>query len=119
MSIFTWIFKSKKKMRQPHTKRVKIGKYVISSHAQNRLVQKDRKIKKWDMIDNLYSTPNAIEPIKISNFKKSYNRIGKKITTSINPDTNVVATCRPISEKEIRKHKLIKRGNKYVKKNKR
>lgn len=37
----------------------------------------------------------------------SYNRIGKRITTTINPNNKVV-TCRPVSDKEIRDFKLKK-----------
>lgn len=118
MSIVSWLLKPKKKMSSPTTKTVRIGKYKISSHAQNRIVQKDRSLSKWGLIDNLFTKPNAVSGIKGERPFRSYNRIGKKMTTSINPDTNVVATARRVSEKERRKYNLVKKGNKYVKKSK-
>lgn len=118
MSLLSWLFKPKKEMAKKNTKPVRVGKYTISSHAQNRVVQKDRNITKWGLIDNLFTKPNAIAVVKGQKPFRSYNRIGKRLTTSINPDTNVVVTARRVSEKEKREYNLIKRGNKYVKKGK-
>ncbi len=119
MSIVSWLLKPKKKMTSPTTKTVRIGKYKISSHAQNRIAQKDRGLSKWGLIDNLFTKPNAVSSIKGERPFRSYNRIGRRMTTSINPGTNVIATARRVSEAEKRKYNLIKRGNKYVKKGKR
>lgn len=120
MSILSWLLKSKKEMAKPNTKQVRIWKYKISSHAQNQSVAPTRKVKKPDMLKNLLTKPNAISGIKIDNKgRQSYNRVGKKHTTSINPKTNVVATIRPISRQDKRDYKLVKKGDKYyVNKNK-
>ncbi len=119
MSILSWFLKSKKEMAKKNTKPVKVGKYKVSSHAQNRIVQEDRNLTKWGLVDNLFSKPNAISNVQGDKPFRSYNRIGKTMTTSINPDTNVVATARRVSKKEMRDYNLIRRKNKYVKKSKR
>lgn len=119
MSILGWLLKPKKDMAHPNTKRVKMGKYTISSHAQNRVAQDSRNVTKWDVVDNLFTKPNGKTTISGNGEYKSYARVGKKITTCINPDTNVVSTVRPISRQDKRDFNLVKRGNKYVKKNKR
>lgn len=118
MSILGFLLKSKKEMSKKSTKPIKVGKYKVSSHAQNRIVQGDRNLTKWGLVDNLFTKPNAISKIKGDKPFRSYNRIGKTMTTSINPDTNVVSTARRVSKKEMKEYGLIRRNNKYVKKNK-
>ena len=122
MSILGFLFKSKKEMSKITTKHVKVGKYTLTSHAQNRIVDKTRKMSKIDVIDNLFTKPNAKTNVKLDESERpSYNRIGKRITTSINPKNHNVVSCRPISKQEIKKFDLQnvgKRGkNKYVKRN--
>lgn len=36
-------------MAKKNTKRVKVGKYTITKHAQNRIVEESRKINKIDV----------------------------------------------------------------------
>lgn len=119
MSLLGWLLKSKKEMLKFNTKPVRVGSYKISSHAQNRIVQKDRCLTKWGLIDNLFTKPNAISKVRGEKPYRSYNRIGKRMTTSINPDTKVVVTARRVSRKEVKEYNLTKRGKKYVKKSKR
>ena len=57
MSILGFLFKSKKKMEQKFTKPVKVGKYHITSHAQNRIVEDSRMIDKSDVLHNLFTKP--------------------------------------------------------------
>lgn len=121
MSIISFIFKPKKEMAKKDTKQVKVGKYTITKHAQNRIANKNRKINKIDILDNLFTKPNAITPVKIDEKNRpSYNRIGKRATTSINPKNNNVVTCRPVSKLDRRDFDLVnisknKRRKKYVK----
>ncbi len=114
MSVFRWLFKSKKSMAKKDTKPVRVGKYTITKHAQNRVALDDRNVSKLDMLRNLFGKPNVITNVKYDKTgRPSYNRIDKKTSASINPTTNYVATFRRISEQEERIYKLMKKGNKY------
>lgn len=53
MSILGWFLKPKRNMAKEHAKHVRIGKYEVSSHAQNRIADPSRKLKKRDMVINL------------------------------------------------------------------
>lgn len=122
MSILSFLLKPKKEMAKEDTKRVQVGKYTITKHAQNRLVEDIRKINKRDILNNLFTKPNGITEVKYEKGKPSYNRIGKRATTCINPTDNNVVTCRPVSKKEKRDFNLVnvsknKRRKKYVKRN--
>lgn len=122
MSILGFLFKSKKEMAKKDTKRVKVGKYVITKHAQNRIVEEKRKINKRDILDNLFTKPNGITKVRYNDGRPSYNRVGKRATTSINPTNNNVVTCRPVSKQDKRDFDLVnvsrKRSKKrYVKRN--
>ncbi len=59
MSILSFLFKPKKEMAKKNTKRVKVGKYTITKHAQNRIVEENRNINKIDVLDNLFTKPNG------------------------------------------------------------
>jgi hypothetical protein len=120
MSIIGFLFKPKREMAKPNTKHVMVGKYTLTSHAQNRIVDKTRKMSKGDVLDNLFTRPNAKTKVKFDKLNRpSYNRIGKKITTSINPQNSNVVSCRLVSKQEVQRYGLKnigKRGkNKYVK----
>lgn len=119
MSILGFLFKSKKEMAKEDTKHVKVGKYTLTPHAQNRIVDKTRKMDKIDVLDNLFTKPNGITKTKYKDGKPSYNRVGKRITTCINPTNKKVVTCRPISKQDKKEFNLIEinkkgRKKKYV-----
>ena len=70
-------------MAKKNTGRVKVGKYTITKHAQNRIVDESRKINKIDILNNLFTKPNGATKIRRDNWgRPSYNRIGKRATTS-------------------------------------
>ena len=121
MSILSFLLKPKKEMAKNDTKRVKVGKYTLTKHAQNRIVEESRKIDKWDILDNLFTKPNGVTKTKFDKHNQpSYNRVGKRATTSINPKNNNVVSCRPVSRQEIRDFNLTNIGKegrkkKYVK----
>ena len=120
MSVLSFLLKPKKEMAKKNTQRVKVGKYTVTRHAQNRIVEESRKINKLDVLDNLFTKPNGITKVKYENGKPSYNRVGKRATTSINPQNNNVVSCRPVSRQEKRDFDLVnvrKKGEKkkYVK----
>ena len=123
MSILSFLFKSKKAMSKTNTKRVKVGKYTITKHAQNRIVEESRKINKIDVLDNLFTKPNGVTKVRYdSSGQPSYNRVGKRATTGINPINNNVVTCRPVSRQDRRDFDLVNiskkgRKKKYVKRN--
>lgn len=119
MSIVSWLLKPKSAMAKKNTSYVKLGKYTLTSHAQNRVADPTRKTRKRDVIDNLFTKPHAITKTKTdSRGRPSYNRIGKRITTSINPRNNNVVSLRPVSDSEEKKYNLIRRNGRYVKKSK-
>lgn len=121
MSILGFLFKSKKEMAKKSTKRIKVGKYTITKHAQNRIVEEVRSINKIDVLNNLFTKPNGITKVKYDELgRPSYNRIGKRATTSIDPINNNVVTCRPVSRQDRRDFNLVNiskkgRKKKYVK----
>lgn len=121
MSILGFLFKSKKEMAKKNTKRVKVGKYTITKHAQNRIAEETRNINKIDVLDNLFTKPNGITKVKCDELgQPSYYRVGKRATTGINPTNNNVVTCRPVSRQDRRDFNLVNiskkgRKKKYVK----
>lgn len=122
MSILGFLFKPKKEMAKKDTKHVKVGKYTITPHAQNRIVDKTRKMDKIDVLDNLFTKPNGITKIVYDKNGPSYKRVGKRITTAINPTNNKVTTCMPISRQDRNQFNLVNkskkgRKKKYVKRN--
>lgn len=112
MSILGFLFKSKKEMAKEDTKRVKVGKYTITSHAQNRTVDATRKLTKKDMLINLLSKSS-----KNSNYyihmdgTEQYDRVNdnNKTVTRITKEDNHVKT--------IQKYHNSKRSKKYAHRN--
>ena len=66
-------------MAKPDTKHVRMGKYEISSHAQNRTVDPTRKLKKKDMVINLLGkeSKNSKTYTHIDGTKQ-YDRVNEK-----------------------------------------
>ena len=122
MSTLGFLIKPQKKMGKRNTCRVKVGKYTLTSHAQNRIVDKTRKMDKIDVLDNLFTKPLGTTQIEYRNGRPAYQRVGKRITTVINPQNNWIATCRPVSRQDRREFDLVNIGKKgrkkkYVKRN--
>lgn len=119
MSTIGFLLKSKKKMEKDNTKIVKVKGYKITSHAQNKIVDPSRSLKKKYIISDLYS-----KPLGYSNFEHdknkgpSYRRIGNYCVMCINPYFKNVNSVWRLGEKKTKKMGFIKRGNKYVKKSK-
>ena len=93
MSILSWFLKPKKEMAKPHTKHVRMGKYRISSHAQNRIADSSRNLKKKDMVINLLSKKSNNSKIYIhADGTKQYDRVNdrNRTLTHIVNKTNVV-----------------------------
>ncbi len=105
MSILSFLFKPKKEMSKKGTPRVRMGKYIISSHAQNRVADPKRNLKKSDMVWNLLGRSFQTELYDYYG-EKQYSRIHKKSKTKTNiSDKNVVKTIHKVHnpDKEIRR----------------
>ena len=82
MSIFGWVFKSRKEMAKPNTRHVRIGKYEISSHAQNRIAEDKRKLQKRYMVQNLFERSLESKPYIYADGKTvQYDRLNKNNRT--------------------------------------
>ncbi|MBE7084706.1 MAG: hypothetical protein E7368_01465 [Clostridiales bacterium] len=82
MSILGFLFKPKKEMAKKNTKHVRVGKYEVSSHAQNRTVDASRNLKKKDMIINLLGKTSQNSKIyKHNDGTKQYDRVNEKNRT--------------------------------------
>ena len=82
-------------MAKPETKHVRMGKYEISSHAQNRTVDPTRKLKKKDMVINLLGKGSKnSKTYTHTDGTKQYDRVNEKnrTLTHIVNKTNVVKT---------------------------
>lgn len=106
MGLLQWIFKSKREMAKPDTKRVRLGKYTVSSHAQNRIVDQTRKLNKQDMLVNLFGRDSKNSKIYVRDYGKQYDRINdKNMTITHITDKDLVKTIYHFDKK--------KRKNKY------
>lgn len=96
MSIISWFFKPIKEMAKPNTKHVKIGKYTITSHAQNRVAQFNRDIKKKDMVQNFLGKSDISKVYKHPDGTMQYDRVNKsnRTITYITQKKNKVKTIR-------------------------
>lgn len=80
-------------MAKPDTKHVRMGKYVISSHAQNRIAETSRNLKKKDMVINLFGkTSKNSKTYTHADGTRQYDRVNDKnrTLTHIVNKTNVV-----------------------------
>ena len=95
--------KSRTEMAKEHTEPVKVGKFIVSSHAQNRMVQRD--IPNEAMIRNLVKKPLAISKIEIdSKGRPSYKRHNHETTVYINPNNKNATSIHEINKKDARKN---------------
>lgn len=82
MSILCFIFKPKKEMAKQNTKHVRIGKYKVTSHAQNRIVDPTRKLRKTDLLINLLSkTSKNSKTYMHKDGTKQYDRVNDENRT--------------------------------------
>ena len=81
MSILSFLLKPKKEMAKLNTKHVRMGKYTITSHAQNRNVQPDKNLKKIDMLFNLFGCSNNSKTYTYRDGTKQYDRLNRKNRT--------------------------------------
>ncbi|MBO5907625.1 MAG: hypothetical protein J6Q85_05700 [Clostridia bacterium] len=97
MSILSWFVKPKREMAKKDTKHVKIGKYTITSHAQNRTVDPARKLTKKDMVVNLFGRESKNSKTYIhKDGTMQYDRVNDKnrTVTYITQNSKKVKTIR-------------------------
>ena len=97
MGILRYMFKPKKRMSRKNTSQIKIGKYTVSSHAQNRIVDPKRNLKKKDLIINLFGKSNNSKPYLHKDGKTTqYDRINyrNRTITHITLNKNMVKSIR-------------------------
>ena len=116
MSILGFLFKSKKSMAKPYTKEVKVGKYTLTKHAQNRIAEPKKDLSKHNVLRNLFGTSDVT---KLYNYhgESQYDRIHRKtkIVTHISPEHKVKTihkVHKPLKEIEKRRKEgvLIERN---------
>ena len=109
MSILGWFLKPKNEMAKPNTKHVRMGKYTVTSHAQNRTVQPDKNLRKVDMVTNLFGCSKNSNTYTHIDGTKQYDRLNRKnrTITFITADKHRVKTIRKYhknnEQKEIKK----------------
>lgn len=109
MSILSWLLKSKKEMAKLNTKHVRMGKYTVTSHAQNRTVQPDKNLRKVDMVYNLFGCSKNSKTYTHRDGTRQYDRLNRKnrTITFITADKHRVKTIRKYhksnEQKEIKK----------------
>ena len=97
--------KSRKAMSNEHTRPVKVGRFNVTSHAQNQMIVRD--IPNEAMIRNLCRKPVAKTPVKYdSKGRPSYNRHNTESTTSINPTNRNVSTIHALKKTDAKKYEI-------------
>ncbi len=81
MSIIGFLLKPKKEMAKKNTKHLRMGKCEITSHAQNRVVQTDKNLRKTDMISNLFGCSKNSNTYKHKDGTMQYDRLNQKNRT--------------------------------------
>lgn len=90
-------------MSNKKTRAVKVGRFYVTSHAQNQMIERD--IPNEAMIRNLCKKPAAISSVKYDLLgRPSYNRHNNESTTSINPTNRNVATIHALKRKDAREY---------------
>ncbi|MBR1747372.1 MAG: hypothetical protein IJ735_04090 [Clostridia bacterium] len=103
-------------MAKKNTRHVKVGKYTLTSHAQNRIVDRKRDFDKTDVLNTLFFPPNGITETKYKDGNPSYSRVGRRVTAAINPTNNKVVPCIPISRQDKKQFDLLEINRKGRKK---
>lgn len=77
-------------MAKPSTKDVKVGKYTLTKHAQNRISEPKKDLSKHNVLRNLFGKSNVTNLYDYHG-ELQYDRIHKKtkIVTHISPEHRV------------------------------
>ena len=93
-------------MAKPNTRPVKVGRFYLTSHAQNRIVTRD--LTADCVVKNLCRKPESISPVVVDKKGPSYNRMNRETTASIDPENKNVATIRRLKTAEAKKYGIKK-----------
>lgn len=94
--------KSRRAMKNKHTRQIRVCRFIVTSHAQNTLVERD--IPTEVMIRNICNKPRAVGPKKPGPKGYSYERFNNESTTVINPDVKTVITIYPLKRCDARRY---------------
>ena len=95
--------KSRSAMSNEKTRPVKVGRFNVTSHAQNQMIKRD--IPNEAMIRNLCRKPVAKSPVKYDSYgRPSYNRHNTESTTSINPRNKNVSTIHALKKSDAKRY---------------
>ena len=111
MSILCFMLKPKKEMARKNTKHVTVGKYKISAHAQNRIVDTSRNLKKRDMIINLFGKSSKNSKIYThADGTRQYDRVNEtnRTLTHIVKNTNLVKSINKFHDTTIARRHVYK-----------
>ncbi len=94
-------------MAKPNTRPVKVGRFNVTSHAQNKMVK--RGIPNEAMIRNLCRKPIAKTPVKNdSTGRPSYKRLNRESEVAINPENKNATTIHPLNDRDAKKYNIDK-----------
>lgn len=105
--------KTRADLASPYAERIKVGRYYVTRHAQNRMALRD--IYTGEVVENLCRKPVVRTPTKVDDKgRPGYQRYSSSIMTVINPTEKTVASVRPYHDDEAKKMG-IRNHRKYVK----
>lgn len=116
MSTLGFLLKRKELMKKQYTTPVRIGKYVITSHAQNRIVDQSRNLKKIDLINTLFRPPLWVGKTETRMVETpSKVIVGRSATIKINPFNNNIITIWKTGQRKAKKYGFNDSSKKYAK----
>ena len=110
MSILSWLLKPRLEMAKADTKPVRLGKYIITAHAQNRTVDRRRNLGKTAMLRNLFGISSRNSEIYAGrDGTAQYDRVNPKSRTiSHITKSNRVKTFRRFHDTPYERRKAYK-----------
>lgn len=104
-------------MAKKDTKHVKVGKYEVSSHAQNKVADKSRGLKKKDMVVNLLGKSQNSPNYRHKDGTIQYDRVNEKnrTLTHVVDKSNVVKSINRFHDTDRARRQVYRNFNKEKK----
>lgn len=104
-------------MAKRDTKHVKVGKYEVSSHAQNKVADKSRGLKKKDMVVNLLGKSQNSPNYRHKDGTIQYDRVNEKnrTLTHVVDKSNVVKSINRFHDTDRARRQVYRNFNKEKK----